>query len=125
MEGKRLYYNTKMCASTACANNHLTAIEEIEDNIVVLFDIQVMNSSIIPKSTTIERATHMQYMDINGFIHILPIGLETIMLTDVVNFRLLTALTPLDFFPSLQTSLEDVVDFYENHLVKPIVKWCS
>ena len=120
MEGKRLYYNTKMCASTACANNHLTAIEEIEDNIVVFFDIQA-NSSIIPKSTTIERATHMQYMDINGFIHILPIGLETIMLTDIVYFRLLTALTPLDFFPSLQTSVEDVVDFYENHLVK----WCS
>ena len=125
MEGKRLYYNTKVCASTACANNHLTAIEEIEDNIVVLFDIQAMNSSIIPKSTTIERATHMQYMDINGFIHILPIGLETIMLTDIVNFRLLTALTPLDYFPSLQASLEDVVDFYENHLIKPIVKWCS
>ena len=122
MEGKRLFYNTKMCASTACANNHTAVIEEIKDNIVAIFDIQALNSGIIPEPTPVEKSTHMQYMDINGFIHILPIGLETIMVTDIVNFRLLTTFTPLDYFPSLQMPLEDVIELYEKHLVKPVVK---
>ena len=122
MEGKRLYFTTKTCDSTGCVNNHMAVIEKIEKNIIALFDIQALNNRIIPKPACLEGATHMQYMDINGTIHIRPRGLESQVLSDIVNFRLLTVFPPLASFPSLETPLEGVIDLYDKHLVKPHLK---
>ena len=122
MEGKKLFYNTKPCNLTVCGNYHMAVVEKIETNIVVLFDIHALNNRIIPKSTSISEATHMQYMDINGTIHIIPMNVGPPMLSDVVNFRLLTSTDPFTFFQSIETSLEPVIDIYEKHLVKPCLE---
>ena len=119
MEGKRLYFPTKTCDLTGCVNNHIVAIEKIENYIISLFDIQALNTRIIPKPTCVEKATHMQYVDINGTIHIRSRGLETQVFSDIVNFRLLTVVPPLASFPSLETNLGGVIDAYDKHLVKP------
>ena len=119
MDGNKLFYKTKTCESTGCRNYHMAVVEKIESNIVVLFDIHALNNRIIPKSTSLSEATHMQYMDINGTIHIRPRGLEPRVLSDIVNFRLLAAFPPLASFQSIETPLEPVIDIYDNHLVKP------
>ena len=119
MEGKRLYFSTKTCGSTVCRNYHMAVVEKIETNIVVLFDIHALNNRIIPKSTSISEATHMQYMDINGVIHIRPTGMVSRVLSDIVNFRLLAEIHPFASFPSLETPLEPVIGIYTEHLVKP------
>ena len=122
MEGKRLFYNTKPCNLTVCGNYHMAVVEKIETNIVALFDIHALNNRIIPESTSISEATHMQYMDINGVIHIRPISMGPPMLSDVVNFRLLTSTHPFACFQSIETSLESAIDIYEKHLVKPCLE---
>ena len=119
MEGKRLFYPTKTCDSTGCVNNHSAGIEKIENYIVAMFDTNALNNRIIPKPTCVEKSTHIQYVDINGTIHIRPRGLETQVLSDIVNFRLLTLFSPLTSFPSLETKLGGVIDAYNKHLVKP------
>ena len=122
MEGKRLFYNTKTCDSTGCGNYHMAVVEKIETNIVTLFDIHALNNRIIPKSTSISEATDMQYMDINGVIHIQPTGMGAPVLSDIVNFRLLTSAHPFSCFQSIETPLEPVIDIYEEHLVKPCLE---
>ena len=119
MEGKRLFFPTKTCDSTGCVNNHTAGIENIENYIIALFDCQLLDNRILPNPTCLEKATHMQYMDINGTIHILPRGLETQVLSDIVNFRLLTVFPPLASFPPLETKLGRVIEAYNKHLVKP------
>ena len=91
MEGKRLYFSTKTCDSTVCQNYHMAVVEKVETNMVALFDIHALNNRIIPKATTLSQATHMQYMDINGTIHIRPTGMVPEALSNIVNFRLLTS----------------------------------
>ena len=122
MEGKRLFYNTKTCDSTGCGNYHMAVVEKIEANINALFDIHALNNRIIPKSTSISVATHMQYMDINGVIHIRPTGMAPPVLSDIVNFRQLTSAHPFSCFQSIETPLEPVIDIYEEHLVKPCLE---
>ena len=120
MDGKRLFYTTKKkCSSTACENYHKVLVEKIEKNIIALFDIHALNNKIIPSSTSLSESTHTQYIDINGTIHIRSRGLESQVLSDIVNFGLLKARSPLDSFPSLETPLEPMLELYEKHLVKP------
>ena len=118
MDGKRFIYTTKTCSSTGCVNYHTVLVEKIEKNIITLFDIHALNNRIIPKSTSLSEATHMQYIDINGTIHIQPRGLESQVLSDIVNFRILKAFSPLASFPSLETPLEPVI--YDKHLVNHV-----
>ena len=75
MEAKRLYYSTKMCHSTVCQNYHMNVVEKMEAIIMTLFDTHALNNRIVPKPTTISEATHMQYIDVNGTIHIRPSGM--------------------------------------------------
>ena len=112
-----------------CRNYHTITIENIKKNIIALFDIHALNNGIIPKPTTIPRATHSQYMDITGAIHIRPIEMIPAPLFDIVNFRLLTLSNPFLRYPSIETHLEPVIELYEEHLEKPNLKlwhdrWC-
>ena len=118
MEGKRLYFSTKMCDSTCCSNYHSILVKKIEENIIVLFDIHALINGIIPKPTTISESTHMQYIDVNGTIHIRPSGMVVEPLSSIVNFRLLRSPDRFTLYPSLETSIEPSIDLYENHLQK-------
>ena len=119
MDGNKLFYKTKTCSSKGCVNYHMSVVEKIEANICVLFDIHALNNRIIPKSTSLSEATHLQYIDINGTIHFRPRGMMSPVFTDIVNFRLLTSAHPFSRFQSLETPLEPVIDIYDKHLVKP------
>ena len=118
MEGNKLFYKTKMCDSTACRNHHMVVVEKIETNIVVFFDIHALNNGIIPKSATVSTATHLQYMDINGTIHIRPNVAVPVDSHEIVNFRLIASIYPFTTYASLDTPLEPVNDIYQKHLVK-------
>ena len=118
MEGKRLYFSTKMCDSTSCSNYHSTFIKKIEENIIALFDIHALINGIIPKPTTISESTHMQYIDVNGTIHIRPSGMVVEPLSGIVNFRLLRSPERFTCYQSIETSLEPIIDIYQIHLQK-------
>ena len=118
MEGKRLYFSTKMCNSTGCTNYHSILVEKIEASIIALFDIHALSNRIIPKPTTISEATHMQYIDVNGTVHIRPSGMVVEPLSSIVNFRLLTSPERFTCYQSLETPIEPEIHIYENHLQK-------
>ena len=118
MDGKRLYFSTKMCDPTCCSNYHSILVGKIETSIMALFDISALSNGIIPKPTTLLEATHIQYIDINGTIHIRPFGMVVEPLSDIVNFRLLRSSELFTCYPSLETSLEPIIDIYRVHLQK-------
>ena len=118
MEGKRLYFSTKMCDYTCCSNYHSILVKKIETSILALFDIHALSNGIIPSPRTISESTHMQYIDVNGTIHIRPSGMVVEPLSSIVNFRLLRSPDRFSRYPSLETSLELSIDIYENHLQK-------
>ena len=119
MEGKRLFYDLKMCDATDCVNNHAPKIEKIENHIIGLFDSQLVANNIVStRPTCLERATHIQYVDINGTIHIRPRGTETQVLSDIVNFRLLTVLPSLGSLVTSEVKIGCLLEAYNNHLIK-------
>ena len=118
MEGKRLYFSKKMCDSMFCSNYHSILVGKIETSIMTLFDISALSNGIIPKPTTLLEATHMQYIDVNGTIHIRPSGMVVEPLSSIVNFRLLRLPERFRCYQSIETSLDPIIDIYENHLQK-------
>ena len=118
MEGKRLYFSMKMCDSTCCSNYHSILVKKIEENIIALFNIHALINGIIPKPTTLSESTHMQYIDVNGTIHIRPSGMVVEPLSSIVNFRLLRSPERFRCYKSIETSLEPIIDIYQIHLQK-------
>ena len=116
MDGKRLYFSTKMCDPTCCSNYHSILVGKIETSIIALFDIMALSNGIIPKPTTVSKATHVQYIDVNGTIHIRPSGMVVEPLSSIVNFRLIRSPKQSKCYPSLETSLEPIIDIYRVHL---------
>ena len=120
MEVKRLYFSKKSCDSTFCSNYHSLIVGEIETSIIALFDMFASSHGIVPIPTTLLEATHIQYIDINGTIHICPFGMVVELISDIVNFRLLRSFELFKCYPSMETTLEPVIDLYENHLQKRV-----
>ena len=119
MEGKRsLYYSIKMCGNSVCRNYHILDINNIENAITILFDVHALINGIIPKQTTLEKATHAQYIDITGTIHIRPMGMIPDPYLDIVNLRLLTLPDPYSCYSSIETTLVLALEAYEDHLQK-------
>ena len=119
MEGKRsLYYPIKMCGNSMCRNYHILDINSIENAITTLFDVHTLIYGIIPKQTTLEKATHAQYIDITGTIHIRPLGRIPDPYLDIVNLRLLTLPNPYSCYSSIETTLVLALEAYEDHLQK-------
>ena len=118
MEGKRLYFSKKRCGSTACVNYHSILVEKIEANIIALFDNHALSNRIIPIPVAISEATHMQYIDVNGTVHIYPSGMVVEHLSSIVNFRHLLAPERFTRYQSLETPLEPMIHIYEKHLKK-------
>ena len=119
MEGKRLYFSKKSCDSAFCVNYHSILVDQIETTIMVLFDMFALSHEISPIPTTLLEATHIQYIDINGTMHICPFGMVVEPISDIVNFRLLKSTELFKSYPSMETTLEPIIDLYENHLQKP------
>ena len=118
MEGKRLYFSKKSCDSTFCSNYHSIIVGEIESSIIVLFDMFAISHEISPIPVSILEATHIQYIDINGTMHICPFGMVVEPISDIVNFRLLKSSELFKSYPSKETTLDPIIDLYENHLEK-------
>ena len=120
MEGKRLFYAKKMCDATNCANHHTSKIEQIENHIISLFDSQLTNNNIIfvePKQITY--ATHIQCLDKDGRLYVLPRGIDINTVYGIVNFR------PIIISPNITASslnrvnIGGLLEAYERHLEKP------
>ena len=120
MEGKRLYFSKKSCGSTYCSNYHSIIVGEIESSIVLLFDMFAISNEINPTPVSILEATHIQYIDINGTMHICPFGTVVEPVSDIVNFRLLKSSELFKSYPSKETTLDPIIDLYEDHLEKRV-----
>ena len=120
MEGKRLYFSKKSCTSTFCSNYHSIIVGEIETSIIVLFDMFAISHRISPIPVSLLEASHIQYIDINGTIHISPFGTVVEPISDIVNFRLLKSIELFKTYPSMETTLNPIIDLYENHLEKRV-----
>ena len=120
MEGKKLYFSKKSCASTFCSNYHSIIVGEIETSIIVLFDMFAISHGISPIPVSLLEASHIQYIDINRTIHICPFGTVVEPISDIVNFRLLKSIELFKTYPSMETTLNPIIDLYENHLEKRV-----
>ena len=120
MEGKRLYFSKKSCDFSFCVNYHSILVDQIETTITVLFDMFAISHGISPIPTSLLEATHIQYIDINGTIHICPFGMVVEPISDIVNFTLLKSTELFKTFPSMETTLGPTIDLYENHLEKRV-----
>ena len=115
MNSNPLFYKIKTCHLTGCVNYHMSIVENVETTMAILFDLHALTNGIIPKSMTISTASHVQYMDINGTIHIRPRAMAPVDPFDIVNFRLVSSSHPFNTYPSLDTSLEPMINLYLKH----------
>ena len=109
-----------MCDATNCANHHASKIEQIENRIIALFDSQLSDNNIVfTESTRMAYATHIQCLDKDGRMFVLPRGIEITMVYGIVNFR------PLIIFPDIEAldmnwvNIGCLLEAYEKHLSKP------
>ena len=120
MEGKRLYFSKKSCDSMFCSNYHTIIVGEIESSIILLFDMFAISHGISPIPVSILEATHIQYIDINGTMHICPFGMVVEPIFDIVNFRLLKSSELFKSYPSKEMPFDPIIDLYEDHLEKHV-----
>ena len=128
MESVKLFYCIKLCDEVDCFNNHLTSIYKIEDHIMGCFKAHVIRDKLFnylsAKDVTVSEATHMQYLDSDGFIHIASLASkETLPGFKVVNFRLLSLprwyylsadVKPFELSPGAKSFFKA----YSGHLIK-------
>ena len=91
MESVKLFYCVKLCDETNCFNNHIAKIYQIEDQIKSCFKTHLVRDKFLSygfwHEVTVSEASHMQYLDPDGFIHVVS----------------LTSKEPiLGYFPTLQ-----------------------
>ena len=120
MEGKRLYFSKKRCDSAVCENYHSILVNQTETTITVLFDMFAVNYGINPIPVSLLEATHIQYIDINGTMHICPFGTVVDPVSSIVNFRLLKSSELFKSYPSMETTIGHIIDLYEDHLEKRV-----
>ena len=128
MESVKLFYCVKSCDKTNCFNNHIAKIYKIEDHIKSCFKTHLIRNKFLRCSfwheATVSEATHMQYLDSDGFIHVVSLASkEPIQGSKLINFRLLyyspgfisfANVPPFELCPGAKFSLKA----YVNHLQK-------
>ena len=128
MASVKLFYCVKLCDEPGCFNDHLAKIYKIENYIKGCFKAQIVRDKLFnytfSHNATVSEATHMQYLDAEGFIHIASLALkETLPGSKVINFRLLslsqwyhlaTNVKPFELDPGAKSFLKA----YVNHLIK-------
>ena len=95
MESVKLFYCVKPCDETNCFNNHIAKIYQIEDHIKSCFKTHLIRDKFLSYGfwyeATVSEATHMQYLDSDGFIHVVSLtSKEPILGHKLINFRLLS-----------------------------------
>ena len=128
MESVNLFYCVKLCDETGCFNNHISKIYKIQDHIVDCFKAHVIRDRLFNyvfwHEATVSEATHMQYLDSEGFIHIASLNSKDALPgTKVINFRLLSfskgfsKFTDVKLF-ELSLGAKSFLKFYTRHLIK-------
>ena len=126
MEGNRLFYTLKLCDATNCANDHVSMVEKIEKNIIANFNYQLSANNLTPfvspGPTYLAQATHIQYIDTNGIIHIHARATGKQLTPNIVNFRLLAISPWATFlggaFEPCEVKIGGLLVAYNNHLIK-------
>ena len=96
MESVKLFYHVKPRVETNCFNNHIAKIYRVEDHIKSCFKTQLIRDKFLSygfwHEATVSEATHMQYLDSNGFIHVVSLMSKEPILGHklIINFRLLS-----------------------------------
>ena len=95
MESVKLFYSVKPCDETNCFNNHIAKIYKIEDHIKSCFKTHLIRDKLFSygfwHEATVSEATHMQYLDSDGFIRVVSLASkEPILRHKLINFRLLS-----------------------------------
>ena len=128
MESVKLFYCVKSCDETNCFNNHIAKIYKIEDHIKSCFKTHLIRDKFLSygfwHEATVSEATHIQYLDSDGFIHVVSLSSkEPILGHKLINFRLLSYspgfigfanVPPFELCPGAKFSLKA----YVNHLIK-------
>ena len=128
MESVKLFYYVKLCDETNCFNNHIAKIYKIEDHIKSCFKTHLIRDKFLSygfwHEVTVSEATHMQYLDSDGFIRVVSLASkEPIQGSKVINLKLLSFspgfsrfanVTPFELCPGAKFFLKA----YTNHLIK-------
>ena len=128
MESVKLFYCVKSCDKTNCFNNHIGKIHKIEDHIKSCFKTHLMRDKFLNLGfwyeATVSEASHIQYLDSDGFIHVVSLASkEPIQGSKLINFRLLYYSPGFIRFanvPPFELSLgaKSLLKFYTHHLIK-------
>ena len=128
MTSVKLFYCVKLCDEVDCFNNHLTSIYKIEDHIKGCFKAHVIRDKLFNylsvQDIPVSEATHIQYLDSEGFIRIVSLtSKDPLPSSKVINFRLLslsrwyyltTDVKPFELYSGAKSFLKA----YDDHLIK-------
>ena len=128
MESVKLFYCVKRCDETDCFNKHIRKVHKIQDHITECFKAHVIRDRYFGYcfwyEATVSEATHMQYLDSEGFIRIVSLDSKDALPTNkVVNFRLLSFSKGFSRFTNvklfeLSLGAKSLLKFYTRHLIK-------
>ena len=128
MESVKLFYCVKLCDEMDCFEKHIRKVHKIQDHITECFKAHVIRDRYFGycfwHEATVSEATHMQYLDSEGFIHILSLDSKDALPTNkVVNFRLLSFSNGFSRFTNvkpfeLSLGAKSLLKFYSQHLIK-------
>ena len=128
MESIKLFYCVKLCDETDCFNKHIRKVHKIQDHIAECFKAHVNRDRYFGycfwDETTVSEATHIQYLDSNGFIYIVSLdSKDALPGSKVVNFRLLSFSKGFSRFTNvkpfeLSLGAKSLLKFYSRHLIK-------
>ena len=130
MESVKLFYCVKLCDETDCFEKHIRKVHKIQDHIKECFKAHVNRdryrvfSQIFWNEASVSEATHVQYLDSDGFIYIVSLDSKDALPTNkVVNFRLLSFSKGFSRFTNvkpfeLSLGAKSFLKFYTRHLIK-------
>ena len=128
MESVKLFYCVKLCDETDCFNNHIAKIYKIEDHIKSCFKTQTIRDKYLSygfwHEATVSVASHIQYLDSDGFIRVVSLtSKESIPESKVINFRLLSFSKGFSRFADvkpfeLSLGAKSFLKAYTDHLIK-------
>ena len=128
MANVKLFYCVKLCDEPDCFSQHLAKIYKIENHIKCCFNAHIVRDKlfnyVLSNQATVSEATHMQYLDAEGFIRISSLASkEPLPHSTVINFRLIslskwyhlfTDVKPYELDPGAKSFLKA----YTDHLIK-------
>ena len=128
MDSVKLFYCVKLCDEVDCFNNHIAKIYKIEEHIKSCFKAHVIRDKIFNyvfwHEATVSKATYMQYLDSDGFIHIASLNSkDTLPGSKFINSRLLSLSKGFDRFANVKPfelcpGAKSFLKAYTDHLIK-------